>query len=569
MGMLMSIGVQQAVAQADITILTHGSNAVNQAWDQDLADFISSVSAIPVNVTIVPAPTSTTPTLETQDLVIIGRGSNSGDFNSDANRAKYNDLSVPLICESSFIVRNNRLRWFNSATIPDAGETTFSTVRPVPLHKGRAVWNGIDNSGDTVKLIRTPLPEPVYFRRPVQYVTTDTRVFTNGLVIRPIQDDVDDNNGLVIATHDTSTSPAGHPILVTWNTGQQFYDTSSETAGGPRAYFQIRDDDNLTSYVRATVDIPTNTMDFLTYQGRALYRNLMNLYVPGITGEAQIVILTNNAAWDQDLADFISSESNIPVNVSLVDTPDNFDTAGSLTEDELNAADLVIIARGGNSGRYQQANEVAFFNGLTAPILLESSWMARNNRLKWINSSTMGLIETGDGETSFTTVHVVDASSDAWTGIDTSGDEVKIIEDGPFDPPVYFRRSTQYRTTDTRQFTDRLVLRPIRHDMSGNNGHLIATHSGDNQATTPSLYPLLVTWNKGDVFYAGSTETAGGPRILFQIRDDDNLATPTRLGNVVYPTLDLLNTDGINLYKNVLHLLVPGVPVEMSDFNVD
>jgi hypothetical protein len=569
LAMLTSFGVQRTAAQ-DIVIVTHGSNAINQAWDQDLADFISLIAAdsASVNVSIVPAATSTTPTLEAADLVIIGRGANSGDFDANNERAAYNGVSTPMICESSFIMRNNRLRWINSTTIPDAAELAFTSVKINPFHQGRFQWSGIDNSSGAVTILNTPFPANNYFRRPAQYGTFTTNTFNNGLVIRPIQHDMADNSGLVIAYHDSVATPSLNPLLVTWNAGQTFYTGSTETAGGPRTYFQIRDDDNLTSYVTADPDIPTNTMDYVNYQGKQLYRNIINGYVPGFGGDASIIMLTHptalvNKDWDQVAADFIESISNIPVAVTLAESTNNL-VPPNPTADELNSADLVIIGRGANSSTFDSAAERDFYNGLTVPLHCESSFIVRSNRLRWFNSSTI----PDASDTSFTTVEVVDAGSDAWIDIDTSGGDVKIIEDGPFANPVYYRRPIQYVTTSSRTFTDRLVIRPIQDDMDDNNGNLIATHS---TVTTPSLYPLLVTWDTGQEFYDGAASTAGGPRVYFQIRDDDNLTSDVNVANpdIPYDTLALLNPDGVQLYKNVLALCLPGVPVEMSTFKIE
>jgi len=57
---------------------------------------------------------------------------------------------------------------------------------------------------------------------------------------------------------------------------------------------------------------------------------------------------------------------------------------------ELNAADIVIISRTASSGGYaSDANEVAAWASVTSPIMSLSAWHVRDNRLKWVSSTTV------------------------------------------------------------------------------------------------------------------------------------------------------------------------------------
>ncbi len=57
----------------------------------------------------------------------------------------------------------------------------------------------------------------------------------------------------------------------------------------------------------------------------------------------------------------------------------------------LNAADLVIVSRDNNSaGMATDATEVAAWTNVTAPVMLFSSYIAANDRWKWVNSSDPG-----------------------------------------------------------------------------------------------------------------------------------------------------------------------------------
>lgn len=67
--------------------------------------------------------------LNTFDLVIITRNTNSADYGSDATvRANWMSVSTPVLIMSSYIARNNRLQLFNTDVFNDNGGLTVNAI---------------------------------------------------------------------------------------------------------------------------------------------------------------------------------------------------------------------------------------------------------------------------------------------------------------------------------------------------------------------------------------------------------------------------------------------------------
>lgn len=64
----------------------------------------------------------------------------------------------------------------------------------------------------------------------------------------------------------------------------------------------------------------------------------------------------------------------------------SFSTAPQADIDMLNSADLVIIGRSGSSGDFAGENKIAW-NELTAPLILNSQWIARDSRMNWFSNA--------------------------------------------------------------------------------------------------------------------------------------------------------------------------------------
>lgn len=82
-------------------------------------------------------------TLNTADLVIVGRASNSGDFDN-ANGVIWNEqITAPVINMTAYAARRNRLGWITGDTVPDSGPTPLVAANPA-----HPIFNGITFAGD-------------------------------------------------------------------------------------------------------------------------------------------------------------------------------------------------------------------------------------------------------------------------------------------------------------------------------------------------------------------------------------------------------------------------------------
>ena len=140
----------------------------------------------------------------------------------------------------------------------------------------------------------------------------------------------------------------------------------------------------------------------------------------------------------------------------------------------LNAADLIIVSRDTNSGDYaSNAAEVAQWNGITTPILLQVSIIAQNNRWMWLN--------IGNNTGAQPILEAVVPSHPIFKGVNLdANNRVNML------------------TSNSS----------ISNATSAGNGTLIA-----KRADTGTVW--IAEWQPGVEFYAGSGQTAGGRRMLF------------------------------------------------------
>ena len=68
--------------------------------------------------------------LESKDLVIIHRATNSGEFDNGPEPSQWNNLNVPLICMSSYLARASRWNWMPGETTKRTGYTDHRLVQP-------------------------------------------------------------------------------------------------------------------------------------------------------------------------------------------------------------------------------------------------------------------------------------------------------------------------------------------------------------------------------------------------------------------------------------------------------
>jgi hypothetical protein len=147
----------------------------------------------------------------------------------------------------------------------------------------------------------------------------------------------------------------------------------------------------------------------------------------------------------------------------------------------LDAADLIIISRDTSSTNYaNDATEVTQWNSIKTPIILLQVFLTQSSRWSWLNS-----ISTGQRQAYFT-AKAVDPLHPIFDGVNLdSQDRVTWLDQ--YIVPGY---SSYINTTDA------------------GNGLIIAVRPDNN-------YIVIAEWAAGIPFYAGSTQTPGGKRMLF------------------------------------------------------
>jgi hypothetical protein len=140
----------------------------------------------------------------------------------------------------------------------------------------------------------------------------------------------------------------------------------------------------------------------------------------------------------------------------------------------LNAADLIIVSRDLSSDAYaNNATEVGQWSSLKKPLLLLIAHVARNDRWQWVE--TTGQNDVQPALQAVKTDHFI------------------------------FNGVTLDATNRVNVFTG---VGSISSATSAGNGTLIATRADNNQV-------WIAEWKTGQVFKSTTTQTAGGPRMLF------------------------------------------------------
>ncbi len=181
----------------------------------------------------------------------------------------------------------------------------------------------------------------------------------------------------------------------------------------------------------------------------------------------------------------------------------------------LNAADLIILSRDLNSGDYaSNTTEVTQWNGIKKPLLMLIAHVARNDRWQWVET-------TGQND------------------VQPALQAVKT------DHPI-FNGVTLDANKRVNVFTG---VGSISSATSAGNGTLIATRADNNQV-------WIAEWQTGQIFKPTSTQTAGGPRMLFA-------AGATGAGGPD-GTLNL-TPDGQKMFLNAVRYLLGEAPVGLAD----
>ena len=178
--------------------------------------------------------------LEEADLIILSRGSSSGNYNTDtAEVAQWNAITTPILMMNAYIARSSRWLWVNSTTI-----------------------NNIEGPMMEVKVPEHPIFTGVTLNAAGEVAIVDD---TTGTGQTSYIGSTDVGNGTLLASTGTSS------WIAEWQPGVEFYAGAGQTAGGLRMIFSAG-----TQEVDATPQGAFN----LTEEGEILLTNII-LYMTG------------------------------------------------------------------------------------------------------------------------------------------------------------------------------------------------------------------------------------------------------------------------------------------------
>jgi hypothetical protein len=163
--------------------------------------------------------------LNAADLVIVSRGSNSGDFDDGDEPTQWNSVTTPMILCNAYCVRTTRWKWMDTTDIltlaPVMVLADGTEIQAIDETIGPSNFAGVENAG----------------------------------------------NGTVLATGD------GLVWIAEWEAGVEFFEGSGEVAGGPRMFFAAGTQD-------ATGGPDWGTWN-LTPDGTAIFLDAVKKYVGG------------------------------------------------------------------------------------------------------------------------------------------------------------------------------------------------------------------------------------------------------------------------------------------------
>jgi len=147
-------------------------------------------------------------TVNSADLVIFSRTTNSGNYATDAAEVtQWNSVTAPLISLSGYQTRNNRWLWINSSTIVEAANAPKAPLKAVKTDHPIFTGMTLDNNGQ-VDVIN----DAVDSGQMSYIVATDA------------------GNGTILGTRASD----GNIWIEEWAAGKPFYSGSTQTPAGKR-----------------------------------------------------------------------------------------------------------------------------------------------------------------------------------------------------------------------------------------------------------------------------------------------------------------------------------------------
>ena len=429
--------------------------------------------------------------LNAADLVIIARDCASGKYSEPNEAQLWNSVTTPILMQGPHIARAlPKWDWFNS-TGTDAG-TGVSAMQV--LDPNHTLFQGVELDPNN---------------RVEALVASIKSEFVKGAT--------DAGNGTVLATR----ADTGLVWIATWEAGQKYYADSNEIAGGPRMF--------LASGAGGNKNNPVDGVYNLTSAGEQIFLNAVNFMLN--KGKAIVFVSSMHPS---------TADANVPSDQGFVDLlrAAGYDvdyTAGSVAGTGyweggpdpnkfavLDEADLVILGRDLNStGVADSDAKRAAWNGVKSPLMLMSSYIAANNRFKWVN------INSHDARIKYYDLKALDPNHPLFAGVTLDPNGVVPW----YDPNVATGYASFIKSADAGSGMV-LAVRP-------DTGHM-----------------LIAEWPAGVETYAGSGQIPGDRRMLFNAGTQEVSNQKTNWGVMN------LNAEGQTIFLNaVAYLLTPPAEV--------
>ncbi len=438
--------------------------------------------------------------LEAADLVILSRNADSGSYSTystttGANEPnQWNAVTTPLISLSAHMSRiGGKWGWLNGTGTTKAKEGLLKVVDPNhPVFAGVA----IDPNGR------------------VQALNAQWNIdWVTGVK--------DAGNGKVLATRASDDLVS----IVTWEAGQKFFEAGTKVAGGPRMLFVAG-----TGTSNAAPNYAPDGMYNLTPDGEKMFVNAVNFM---INKGKQIIWVADNLHYgsvepnkpaDQGFIDLLTAQGYEVIYKDQHNPVDGQQYWRALDPNkiaELEAADLIIIARDCASSAYDDANEAQMWNAVTTPLIMQGPHIARTlPKWGWFNSGNTVA-------NSVVPMKVLDPNHPIFKGVTLDpNNQVAVLT-----PPI---------KSDL-----------VKGAVDAGNGKVLATRS-DNGLV------WIATWETGQEFFAGSTQIAGGPRMFFGSGAGGNSNNPV---DGVYN----LTAEGEKMFLNAVDFMMAPLPLKPGE----
>jgi hypothetical protein len=328
---------------------------------------------------------------------------------------------------------------------------------------------------------------------------------------------VDANNGTVLAVR----ADTGLVWIATWEAGQEYFAGSTQFAGGSRMFLASGAGGNKNNPVDGVYNLTSagekiflNAVNFMLNKGKtivfvsAMYPSTADANVPSDQG---FVALLTAAGYNVDY------QPGSLVGTGWVSYWETLDPNKLAV---LDAADLVILARGCNSaGMATDAAELAAWDNVQTPVMLMSSYIAGNNRWKWIDSSS------NDARKPYYLLQAVDPNHPLFAGVALDANDVVQW----YDPNAASGYASFINAAD-----------------AGNGAVLAARPDNGNI--------LIAAWGAGVPFYATSTQTPVDVRMFFSAGTQEISGQKTNWGVLN------LNAEGQKVWLNAVGYLLNPSP---------